>query len=647
MHLRLPASWTFCILLAGCAFGVEQSTISDQLKPSGPCWSVDLSDGLNDSSTEELHDLFSCLNRTGNLDSFIALDQAMDDANRRGETIGLSLISLSNRISESEVNMLGLAGKALELLQIDRGASTTLLRFLVELTYGTPFEDIDDSTERHTEEALNDGLLKPALMLSSTMASKIVDGGTDTRLAVNALIDNATLRGASCTIEALEQSDDPQHSAIIENPMEDLAEAWLLASDTSNNVWTGANGNSIRDLISETQSFMDGEGYIRFRTELHQLLSDDRVRANTNIALTHATEQRHIDHLAAQLTYLTTVDAAGRDLDDPIASESSALQVGVRLIHAANQPLECDLWLLDPIRIDNMATRLLREIGQLETAELENGLNFLVDLLDRELTPALLEAAVATGVCSGLTPELLQDLDVLERLNDAEVGNLVEVMHSLLDAVYQEGVVDRLPELVNMVSEVHISGLMKPIEEVLRDLHASKMASHAAALAPILLNIDDLQTGTCEDGSTPIGFDPLWTELLRIASGENLPEEAAIELVETLADQEQFWKIIDGLVRLIQNPTSQIHNVPNAISTIENQSIGIDGAALTSRLLEEQDTWDTVFLTLEAPSIRDAMVKSPEEGASPLPFVASLILSDTVTVMLQTIDLVLDSLTEE
>ena len=58
------------------------------------------------------------------------------------------------------------------------------------------------------------------------------------------------------------------------------------------------NRPSIRDLISATNAFMDTDGYLRLRSDLHQLLSDERVRLNTKAALTHATEPHHIEHLA-------------------------------------------------------------------------------------------------------------------------------------------------------------------------------------------------------------------------------------------------------------------------------------------------------------------------------------------------------------
>ena len=58
------------LLMTGCGADSSEADWSDQVSPAGPCWEVNILDGLDESSTEELHGLFDCLNQGGNLDPF-------------------------------------------------------------------------------------------------------------------------------------------------------------------------------------------------------------------------------------------------------------------------------------------------------------------------------------------------------------------------------------------------------------------------------------------------------------------------------------------------------------------------------------------------------------------------------------------------
>ena len=109
-----PASWTF-VLLAGCSLGPAETHWSSKLTPAGPCWEVNLVDGVDETSTEELHDLFACLNRSGNLEALTSIDQAMDAHDRNNEPVGHAVAKLTNALPTSGYDLLGLAGKALQL----------------------------------------------------------------------------------------------------------------------------------------------------------------------------------------------------------------------------------------------------------------------------------------------------------------------------------------------------------------------------------------------------------------------------------------------------------------------------------------------------------------------------------------------------
>ena len=91
------------------------------------------------------------------------------------------------------------------------------------------------------------------------------------------------------------------------------------------------------------------------------------------------------------------------------------------------------------------------------------------------------------GALRVLNDDLIDDLIVLERLNDPAVGNLVEVIHGMLDAVYQEGELNRLPETVDLMSVLYAQNLLPP--------HAPTMWCCSHRHAPASTNSRTLKNG--------------------------------------------------------------------------------------------------------------------------------------------------------
>ena len=52
-------------ILGGCSFFPSAGDWSSQLEPAGPCYDVNLLDGVERGNTAELHALFGCINRQG------------------------------------------------------------------------------------------------------------------------------------------------------------------------------------------------------------------------------------------------------------------------------------------------------------------------------------------------------------------------------------------------------------------------------------------------------------------------------------------------------------------------------------------------------------------------------------------------------
>jgi hypothetical protein len=643
MLTRLPACWISFVLMAGCSFGPAPASLSDQLEPNGPCWEVDLSDGLDEDSMKEFHQLFACLNRTGNLDSFAELDQAVDDADRNGDPLGLTLIRMGKALPTSSLDILGIAGKALQALQEHRDDFIVVMETLVEVIYAQPYANVSEDFDLDDPQALDEGLAKPMYGLLSGLSTVMLDAGPEFRESMAESIDDEMAQSAICTLAGVVHSEDPSIESLSTQLIPHVAEAWTLAGNTSNDLWDHGTGNSIRDLVEVARIQVDEGAFENIKPSLVALLSDTRVQEKTKQVLRETADSGHLDGLAEEVLYLASVDVLGRPLTEPMAYDVSALQAGVRLIHRANRPLSCDLFVYE-VTLDNMAVTILQELAQLDTEQVENSLNFLVGVLGAPILPALLETAANAGWCSGFTPDLLADMTVLERLNDPEVGNLVEVIHGLLDAVYINGQIDRVYELVQVLDALHIEGFVPPVEEVLRDLATSDIVRDMNVLLPTVINPSVLHVDACPTESAPLTYDQLWEAGKSAITAEESNDESMGLIVDYVLDSEHLWTILERGSALALESESHIHDLPSLMVDLLTSDEAEENSALVLDTIDDPELWDSALTLLESEAIRDAILQPTDEVQGPLPFMAHLIVSDTVTVMLQTLDLVLDTL---
>jgi len=643
MPQNLPASWIPIVLLAGCSFGPSREPISDQLNPEGPCWSVDLSDGLDDQSTEELHQLFNCLNRTGNLEPFVSLDSAFEAEDRSGDPVGLTLVRMGNELPRSPFDVLGLVGQVLELLRDRRDDVVLAMEMVVEGIYSRPYSEITNDFDLDDPAALEQGLAKPAIKLLARIATVMLDAGPGLRERVVEGLDSELTQSGICTFTTVMDSGDPEIESMVDTLIPHLAEAWSLSNDTSNNLWDRGSGNSIRDLVELVEQRIDAGAMENIEAPLLALLSDTLVQANTKQVLSDTVDAGHVDTLPDQLLYLASVDVKGRALTAAAAADISALQAGIRLIHRANQPLSCTAIIELPL-VDNMAVTILQELAQLETREVEDSLGFLVDILEGDFAPWFLESLADQGLCDGFTPGLLEDMKVLERLNDPEVGNLVEVIHGMLDAVYPDVGEDRVEELVQVLADLHAEGLIPPVEEVLRDLVSSPMLDDITTVIPAIIDPGQLGDISCEEPVVPLHYDQIWEAAREALETGDSNENHTAVITDTLLDSDELWLILDRGAQLGLEPDAHIHAMPSFVMEILTSEAAEGGSDMIRDTLEDEDIWEGTLTIIESHAIRDAVLEPSEEVAGPLPYLAHLIVSDTVTVMLQTLDLVLDSL---
>jgi hypothetical protein len=439
-------------------------------------------------------------------------------------------------------------------------------------------------------------------------------------------------------------TEDPTLAPVADNLIGNLADAWVEAGNDENDLWENGSGHSIRDLVDAIQFGKEDGFFNETEDDLRTLLNDPRIQMATKGVLFDAVNDGEIGPLANQILYLATVDSGGVPLTYPSAEDTSALQAGLRLLDSANDDMSCTVPIIGfTIDLGNMSVAILRQIANLSRGAAVTRVAFLGDVLGFGITQTVANQLAASGACPLLDEQLLDDLRVVERLNDSEVGDLVAIIHGLLDAVYESGERDRLQETVNVLGALHAHGLTQPIEEALRDLAPSALVADIGVLVGTLVDPSSLHVDACPAGSEPLDFDTLW-DTSETFLGESDFIDTLGPVIESALGNDATWQMIDNGAALASHPMARIHALPELAVALNATDSEGDLLSVIVDTVQDPALFRPVLAAIETPELRDAIIQATPDSEGPLPFITRLIISDTVTVMLQTVDLVLDSL---
>ncbi|MFT5683632.1 MAG: hypothetical protein ACI8RZ_004564 [Myxococcota bacterium] len=635
----------FALLMMGCGADTSQSDWSDQVSPSGPCWEVNILDGLDESSTEELHSLFDCLNQGGNLDPFSGVVDALDANSRSGIPLGVELVLLVNDLPEVEVDVFGFASFGLDLIEQEPELIGDGLAVVVELMYGDAYADIVASGPASSASALDSGVIRPALpVIAQTAGSMLDDGPGITAMVADALASEAAADGV-CTVVAL--STDPTTADLTADITANLGAAIQHARSPDNDRWEGASGDSLRDLVEVMLLETGGDSQTLIEAlspDLLAILTDDALRDRLLDALDSAERDDLIDPLPQELLYLASVDIDGNTLS--VGGDSALLSL-LRMLHAANGELSCSIDVFGFFEFDNLSVEILGLLAQQDPGTVASGLELLGPLLGNSVVEWLIDGFVGLDTCPLLTPQLVSDLDAINRLNDDDAANLVIVMLDLLGAFYQNDSTDKTTELVTILSRAYARGTVPPIEEALRDLAGSDIARDLTDLVPVLLDPSDLTTADCPTNTAPLdlnGVLDVLVVMLEEDGGGETPLVAMEPIIFPLLTHENTWEILGNLsVLLIDNDAKLQDGVdllvrlialdPELTLLYDNVDLLADPALITP-----------VLKIIESTELADAMGEAELTAEGPLPFTARLITSDILQTLLRTVDLVLETL---
>lgn len=637
---RQPGVGAFAVLAllgGGCA---ETTPWTDQLAPGGPCYAVDLLDGLDTASTGEEHDLFACLDANGTLAGYRSLDAALDASTRDG----LAGIVLASWIADApsgwpSVSIGGLLEGAREAL----AAPEDLRRLThagVELVYGVPYADAGTRVPLNARSTLDAGILVPALPVVGVVSRQLLDEDLAPLETLANLLRSERVPRAAWTLASAMQSDDAALAPLGANGARDVSEALDAVASPTNDRWSGASGDSLRDAAAALFLTTDSRGrpqVVALTEPLLDLLEDGSVRRAARDSFHAEVQAGRVAALPDGLLHLASVDVDGGSLTE---REDSALVALVRLISQTNTSFDCTVrigWFDVDFSLGNLAVSLLETLSDADPAAVEDGVGLLGDVLGLELSDALLNSIADSRVCPVLDRQLVQDLHALDRLQDPEAAGLLRSLLGFLDAARP-----RIDALVETLDRLHTLGLVAPVEELLRDLAGTRAVEDLLAVLPAL---DDPAAhhdlSVFPAGVDPVDFDLIWdlaTDALATDASGQTPLDRLAGPVNAVLSHDGTWTALHATGRLLGDPRAEIHELLAAFPEFLAEDPTLQGARDAAELLEN-DAWVRPILVLaESDDLRGAVASTEVVQPGPLPFTAQLVVGGTFEVLLHTID---------
>ncbi|MDP6932529.1 MAG: hypothetical protein QGG40_06405 [Myxococcota bacterium] len=644
MFARLGAvAW---LPIVGCSPPTAGTSWSDQLHPSGGCWEVDLLDGLDEASAAEVHALYDCLDQAENLAPLEPVDSALDELGRLGDPLGVEVARSVNGITDLGIAWSGMAGDAIEALQEDDGTAILLSQVAVEWIYARPWSDLPQGPDLDAPEAIEAGILAPALSPIAQAATGTLDAAAPVGDLAALAIQSENLGRASCLIAGLADHPDTD---LIDRMTSDLGDAIAAGRDSSNDRWSSASGDSMVDLLRALGQRSEGASPLEhLAPHVVELTQSDTMRDGIEAALVSGLLEDRLDSLPQQMTYLASVDSEGGSLG---SGEDSALLALLRLLSTANTEVQCsvDLWITDAeINLGNLSVAILQTMATWDPDNVESGLDLLESTLGFSLTPTLLDAIVASGVCPALDSTFVDDLDAIGRLGDPTMEDLLVVGLDVLAAVYDDGDEDHVEDLVQILAGAYDQGLAHPVEEALYDLGSSAIASDTMEVLGWILEASELPTDRCPNNVQPIDFAAFW-EIMGASLDTN--EELGASALEVLQPGLDAALRDDGLAlawsnlgTLLADDRARTHEVlPAMVDKISPE--GDDQLAdLFASTVSSDVVLQPMLRLLENEALGSAITNTTPQASGPLPFFARVVTGGTLESVLWTLDLVLDAL---
>lgn len=638
---RILAFFALTSLLGiGSACGVltEEERWWDQLQADSPCYRVDLLDGLDESSLSELDALFACINHHGHIEPLLPVAQdALHSPARSGDPAGIELARTINAMLRVDVDPFALAGLMGRALQAEDRPFNAFVDVFLELGWGARANRVrTGSVPLTSSNALEQGVLVPLAPVIPEVAGALLDDSTNTAGWVGSWLPSYETKRWIRTGASWLRSDHP----VVQRPVDDLVphlgQLLQATRDGSNDRWSQASGDSLRDLL-DVYYLRDDPVLGVIAEDAHTLLSDAGLRRAIEPALVHLHDDGHLQRLPPQVVWMTTVDAQGGPRGP---GEASSLEAFLRLLTRANGPVNC----LGLYRSDNLALEILSLLADLDPATVSTGLEIVAWITGNTVTDWALEQAVRAGACDGIDQALLDDLDAIQVIIRPEARDVLVAFIRVLAVLKHDADQNQLPVLANLVQDLYEVGGYPPLEELLRDVGEEPLLVDLVDLVPVLAapGAYGITAGNAPAVDLEAALDVLEWVFAPDDATHLMGWERVKPLLKPALEAEGTWTALEHASALMVDERTQTSQFLTLLPPLMDLDPELSILAHIGALLEDQALQGPFLRLVETPAVSAALLASepaPGQDEVPLAFLGRLMVGGALDDLLLLVDL--------
>ena len=634
--------------LAGCGAFADSEHWSEQLTADSPCYQVDLLDGLDESSTAELRNLYDCVNKQGHFEPLAPTVAELESATSRdGVPAGIELVRAVNKMPEIDIDPFAVGGILLDGLRDPEIDLHAFLDVGIELIYGRTATEVRNDPDSHGD--LSNSVLAPLGPALPAALTILLDDDLEAAVWLGDLLVHPETKRWLRTGSAYLESSDPAIRDPLASAIPNLGFALLAAQSPGNDRWSGASGNSLRDLAVE-YIVREDPVLVLISPDIAPLVSDTawNEALQTELVALHA--GGHLQATPAQLAWMASVDLNGNPLTDP--NEPSALYRFLRLLGNANEPMDCqiDLWIVTfDFSFGNLAVTVLEIIADMNPSTAQNTAGIIALLTDNVVADWMLHETVDLGVCPTLSHELVDDLVAVDVLTEPEATDLLTVVVEVLDVSKNRGTTNHIPDLANALEKLHENGGTEPLEELFRDIGEERLVSDLVEIVPILADpaANGITAGTEEavDLADALGLLE-WAVAIDPDDGRT-GFEWLRPLLMPILEQDGTWDALDRAGALMRTEDSALAGILDLIPPMLELDPELTLLDHLGPVLGQTQVSGPLLRALEAPGVLDSLLATtPVSGQdeAPIAFLGRLLADGTFDDLLALVDLVIGDL---
>ena len=650
MKVWVPRLWMIASVLAvGTACGrlSDDGGWQDQLVADSPCFRVNLIDGLDEQSTHEVRALFDCANHHGHLDALTHTVDAQDGLTRSGVNPGIELARAVNAMPEADVDPFALAGLLMNALQAEDRPIDEFLDVVLELSYGVPASAIrSGDVPLQSASQMEQGVITPLAEVLPAATGALLDDDLRAASWFGDVLTHPETKRWIQTFEVYLTSDDPTLREPLDGLIGHLGEAILAADSPENDRWPlQSSGNSLRDVM-ELFLIQDDPILAQISEDAAAIVSDEAFGGALQTTVVSLHDQGHLAEVPSQLLWMASVDIE----QAPVPQAGfSALYRFLRLVSAANKPIDCELdFLITQVGFSfpNLTVAILELIAELDPDTVQGAVGVASALTNNLVADWMLHEAVDLQICPDLTHEVVDDLRAIDVLTGEEAYSLLVTVVDVLDVLKNRSSSNQIPAVANILEDIHVNGGTKALEEAILDLGEGSLITDITDLIPALSAPD--RYGIDEAMADPADLEDAialltWAFVVDEATDQTGLEQMRPLLKATLAPQET-WQALDHAARLMVDEQTQIHHLMDIIPPLLRIDPDLEILDSLGPLLSHRPISEPLMRLIEVDSVMTALLAAEPQGDSdwvPIAFLSRLITGGTLDDLLNLIDMVL------